>query len=137
MWKSFKYRDYILTNGGGKKCLKLHKYTLKLYIYAVWVVGHGSAHLLTKYLELHPNSCNFASWNLWLFILKSVTLNFKSCHFALLSPLVFLEAKYPTFSFLILNELHSVAENFTFLTKTNYIPYENTHHSLVECTSFS
>ena len=25
----------ILTNGGGKKCLKLHKYTLKLYKYAV------------------------------------------------------------------------------------------------------
>ena len=137
MWKSFKCRDYILTNGGGKKCLKLHKYTLKLYIYAVWVVGHGSAHLLTKYLELHPNSCNFASWNLWLFILKSVTLNFKSCHFALLPPLVFLEAKSPTFFFLILNELHSAAENFTFLTKTNYIPYENTLHSLREYTSFS
>ena len=24
----------ILTNGGGKQCLKLHKYTLKLYKYA-------------------------------------------------------------------------------------------------------
>ena len=50
--------------------------------------------------------------------------------------LVFLEAKSPTFFFLILNELHSATENFTFLTKTNYIPYENTLHSLREYTSF-
>ena len=79
---------------------------------------------------LHLEICDFS-------FLKSVTLNFKSCHFALLPPLVFLEAKAPTFFFFILNELHSAAENFTFLTKTNYIPYENALHSLLECTWFS
>ena len=66
-----------------------------------------------------------------------VTLHPNGCFFALLSTAVFTEAKVPTFFFLILNELHSAAENFTFLMKTNYIPYENTLHSLLECTSFS
>ena len=65
------------------------------------------------------------------------TLHPNSCHFALHPPLIFSEAKTPINLFLILNELHSTAENFTFLTKTNYIPYENTLHSLLEYTSFS
>ena len=68
---------------------------------------------------------------------KDVTLHHDGGFFALLPLKNFWEAKYPTFFFLILNELHSAAENFTFLTKTNYIPYENTLHSLLECTSFS
>ena len=66
-----------------------------------------------------------------------VTLHPNGYFFALLPTPVFTEAKVPTFFFLILNELHSAAENFTFLTKTNYIPYENTLHSLPEYTSFS
>ena len=66
-----------------------------------------------------------------------VTLHPNGCFFALLSQQVFMGAKVPTFFFLILNELHSAAENFTFLMKTNYIPYENTLHSLPEYTSFS
>ena len=66
-----------------------------------------------------------------------VTLHPNGCFFALLSTPVFTEAKSPTFFFLILNELHSAAENFMLLTKTNYIPYENALHSLLECTSFS
>ncbi len=65
-----------------------------------------------------------------------VTLHPDGCLFASLPSLFCLEAKYPTFFFLILNELHSSAESFTFLTKTNYIPYENTLHSLREYTSF-
>ena len=69
--------------------------------------------------------------------LKHVALHPDGCFFALLPPMIFLEAKSPTFFFLILNELHSSAENFTFLTKINYIPYENTLHSLREYTSFS
>ena len=66
-----------------------------------------------------------------------VSLHFDDCFFAWLPPLICLEAKSPTFFFLTLNELHSAAENFTFLTKTNYTPYENTLHSLREYTSFS
>ena len=66
-----------------------------------------------------------------------VTLHLDGCFFALLPLLVFLEAKSPTFFFLILNELHSAAENFTFLTRMHFIPYENTLHSLLEYTSFS
>ena len=66
-----------------------------------------------------------------------VTLHPDGCFFAWLPPLICLEAKYIVSFFLILNELHSAAESFTFLTKTNYIPYENTLHSLLEYTSFS
>ena len=79
----------------------------------------------------------FALQWLSLCILRDATLHPDGCFFALLPPPVFLEAKTPIFFFLILNELHSAAENFTFLTKTNYIPYENTLHSLREYTSFS
>ena len=68
--------------------------------------------------------------------LKHVALHPDGCSFAWPPPLICPEAKSPTFFFLILNELHSAAENFTFLTKTNYIPYENTLHSLPEYTSF-
>ena len=75
--------------------------------------------------------------SLYLCTQMVATLHPDSGFFAQLPPLVFLEAKVPTFFFLILNELHSAAENFTFLTKTNYIPYENTLHSLREYTSFS
>ena len=66
-----------------------------------------------------------------------VTLHPDSCHFALHSPLSFLEAKFPINFFLILNELHSFAENFTFLTRNKYTSYENTLLSLLEYTSFS
>ena len=81
----------------------LHKYTLKLYKYAVF----GGLLCTSMVVTLHPNGC----------------------FFALHSPLSFLEAKSPIFFFLVLNELHSAAENFTFLTKTNYIPYENEVYS--------
>ena len=87
--------------------LKLHKYTLKLYNYAVLKGLHCTSMVVT----LHPDGCSLA----WL------------------PPLVFQEAESPMFFFLILNELHSAAENFTFLMKTNYIPYENALHSLPEC----
>ena len=73
----------------------------------------------------------------WLCTSMVVTLHPNGCFFALHSPLSFLEAKFPINFFLVLSELHSAAENFTFLTKTNYIPYENTLHSLPEYTSFS
>ena len=90
-----------------------------------------------KNLESHPDVCNFAPWWVLLCTLKVATLHLDGCFFAWLPPMICLEAKYPTFFFLILNELHSAAENFIFLTKTNYIPYENTLHSLLECTCFS
>ena len=63
---------------------------------------------------------------------EGAALHFNGCFFALLPPMIFLEAKSSILFFLILNELHPVAENFTFLTKTNYIPYENTLHSRKE-----
>ena len=66
-----------------------------------------------------------------------VTLHPNGCFFALLSQQVFMGAKSPIFFFFILNELHSAAESFTFLTKNNCTPYENTLHSLPEYTSFS
>ena len=88
-------------------------------------------------VSLHLDDCNFASWWLFLCILIVASLHLDGCFFAWLPPMIFLEAKSPTFFFLILNELHSAAENFTFLTKTNYIPYENVLHSLPEYTSFS
>ena len=69
--------------------------------------------------------------------LKHVALHPDGCFFALLSPMIFSEAKVSINFFFILNELHSVAENFTFLMRTNFIPYENTLHSLPEYTSFS
>ena len=89
-----------------------------------------------KKLESHPDNCNFAPWWVLLCTPKDATLHLDGCFFALLPPMNFLEAKSSTFFFLILNELHSTAENFTFLTKTNDIPYENTLHSLREYTSF-
>ena len=95
------------------------------------------AKLKPKNLELHFDVCNFTLRKLQLCTEMVVTLHPDGCLFASLPPLVFLEAKYSTFFFLILNELHSAAENFTFLTKINYIPYENTLHSLPEYTSFS
>ena len=88
-------------------------------------------------VTLHRNSCNFALQKMQLCIPMVASLHPNGCFFALLPLLNFLEAKYLTFFFLLLIELHSVAENFTFLTKINYIPYENTLHSLPECTSFS
>ena len=90
-----------------------------------------------KNLELHFDGCNFTLRKLPLCILMLASLHSKSCFFAWLPPMICLEVKYPTFFFLILNELHSASENFTFLTKINYIPYENTLHSLPEYTSFS
>ena len=93
--------------------------------------------LKSENLEWHPDGCNFTLRKRSLCILMFVTLHLDGCFFALLPPLVFLEANSSTFFFLIFNELHSAAENFTFLTKTNYIPYENTLHSLPEYTSFS
>ena len=75
--------------------------------------------------------------SLYLCTQMVATLHPDGCSFAWLPPLVFLEAKVPTFFFLILNELHSAAENFTFLTRMHFIPYENTLHSLLEYTSFS
>ena len=90
-----------------------------------------------KYLKWHPNFCNFAFQKMLLYTPKVATLHLDDCFFAWLPPLIFWEAKSLTFFFLILNELHSNTENFTFLTKINYIPYENTLHSLPEYTSFS
>ena len=75
--------------------------------------------------------------NIWNGIPIVVTLHSESCFFAWLPLQNFLEAKSPIVFFLILNELHSAAENFTFLMRINYIPYENTLHSLPEYTSFS
>ena len=56
--------------GGGKKSLKLHKYTLKLYKYAVlrvldfygeWGVDcEKICQVETKKMESHPDNCNFA-----------------------------------------------------------------------------
>ena len=93
--------------------------------------------LKSENLEWHPDGCNFTLRKRSLSILIFVTLLLAGCFFTLLPPLNFLEAKSPRFFFFILNELHPAAENFTFLTKTNYIPYENTLHSLLECTCFS
>ena len=85
---------------------------------------------------LHLDVCNFASWWLQLYTPKDVTLHPNGCFFAWLPPLICLEAKFSIFFFLILNELHSAAGNFTFLTRINCTPYENTLHSLREYTSF-
>ena len=162
VWKVFKYAAYILTIRDGKKHPKLHKYTLGLYIYAVleyWIsegeqgviwweaqifpikIRHWWIEYISnwnrKNLEWHPNRCNFVLRKRSLCILMFVTLHLDGCFFAWLPPLICLESKSSMFFFLILNELHSVAENFTFLTKINYIPYENTLHSLPEYTPFS
>ena len=91
---------------------------------------------ILMFVILHFDVCNFTLRKLQLCILMVATLHLDGCFFALLPPLNFLEAKSPIFFVLILNELHSAAENFTFLTKINYIPYENALHSLLECTSF-
>ena len=88
-------------------------------------------------MEWHPDCSNFTLRKMLLCIIMGVILHLDGWHFILVSLLTFLEAKTPIDFFLILNELHSAAENFTFLTKTNYIPYENTLHSLQEYTSFS
>ena len=69
--------------------------------------------------------------------LKHVALHPDGCFFALHPPMIFSEAKVSINFFFILNELHSAAENFTFLTRIHYTPYENTLHSLLEYTSFS
>ena len=109
--KKTKNRGIILTNRGGKNvqnCINIHSNCINIQFF-------GGLLCTSMVITLHPNGRFFA----WL------------------PPLVFLEVKSPTFFFLILNELHSSAENFTFLTKTNYIPYENTLHSLREYTSFS
>ena len=157
----FKCAAYILTIRESKKHPKLHKYTLRLYIYAVlecWIsegeqgivwweaqifpikIRHWWIEYISnwnrKNLELHPDVCSFAPWWVLLFTPKVATLLLDGCFFILLPPLVFLEAKYILNFFLILSELHSAAENFTFLTKTNYIPYENTLHSLREWSAF-
>ena len=95
------------------------------------------AKLKPKNLELHFDVCNFTLRKLQLCTEMVVTLHPDGCFFAWLPPLICLEAKSSMFFFLILNELHSADENFTFLTKTNYVPYENTLHSLREYTSFS
>ena len=89
------------------------------------------------FVALHHDGYCFALQKLQLCILMVATLHLDGCYFAWLPPMICLEAKYPTFFFLVLNELHSAAENFTFLTKNNYTPYENTLHSLREYTSFS
>ena len=69
--------------------------------------------------------------------LKHVALHPDGCFFALHPPMIFSEAKVSINFFFILNELHSAAENFTFLTRNNYTSYENTLLSLLEYTSFS
>ena len=89
------------------------------------------------FVTLHHDGCYFALREMQLCITIVVTLYLDGCFFAWLPPMICLEAKSPTFFFLILNELYSAAENFTFLTKNNYTPYENTLHSLPECTWFS
>ena len=73
----------------------------------------------------------------WLCTSMVVTLHPNGCFFALHSPLSFLEAKSPINFFLILKELHSATESFTFLTRNKYTSYENTLLSLLEYTSFS
>ena len=92
---------------------------------------------ILMFVTLHHDGCYLALRKLQLCILMVATLHLDGCFFAWFPPLICLEAKSSTFFFLVLNELHSAAENFTFLTKTNYIPYENTLHSLREYTSFS
>ena len=151
----FKCAACILTIRDSKKHPKLHKYTVKLYKYAVlrglllgeernaiwWesqIFPIKNPPLMDRiYFKLKSEKFGIAPWWVLLYTPKLATLHLDGCFFALLPPLNFLESKYIVSFFLILNELHSAAENFTFLTKTNYIPYENTLHSLPECTSFS
>ena len=155
----------------------MHKYTLKLYKYAVlgrlpfsegreddgekicrvgvekiwncilmFVTLHSERcyfaswwlQLCTpKDVTLHFDVCNFASWWLQLCSLMFVTLQWNGCYFAWLPLQNFLEAKSPIDFFLILNELHSAAENFTFLMRIHFILYQNTLHSRKEWSVFS
>ena len=145
--KKLKIGGIILTNERGKNaqnCINIHSNCIIMQFWEGWLLmGSGAlvvgryAKLKPKKLESHPDNCNFAPWWVLLCTPKDATLHLDGCFFAWLPPLICLEAKSSTFFFLILNELHSAAENFTFLTKTNYIPYENTLHSLLEYTSFS
>ena len=125
-WKIFKLRLLFLTFWSSKISQFLYQMTFQ------------SLYLCTQMVAtLRPDGCHFAPRWLPLCTQMVATLHPDRGFFAQLPPLVFLEAKVPTFFFLILNELHSSAENFTFLMKINYIPYENTLHSLREYTSFS
>ena len=99
-------------------------------------MGSGAL-VVGRYAKLKLKKFGIALRKRSLCILMFVTLLLDGCFFTLLPLLNFSEAKFSIFFFLILNELHSAAENFTFLTKINYIPYENTLHSLLEYTSFS
>ena len=85
-------------------------------------------------VTLHHDGCYLALRKMQLFTEMVATLHLDGCFFAWFPPTIFLEAKYPTFFFLILNELHSAAENFTLLTRMNYILYEKALLSLLEYT---
>ena len=109
---------FILTFRGWWECPKLHKYTLKLYNYAV-----------SEYRSLRGE-------DIWICIPVFVTLHSKSCHFASWCLLFCMASSIDLFGSQIFNVFLSHIEWVTFCRREFYIPYENQLHSLRECTSF-
>ena len=109
---------FILTFRGWWECPKLHKYTLKLYNYAV--------------LEY----CSLRGEDIWICIPVFVTLHSESCHFASQKLLLCMASSAELFGSQISNRFLPYIEWVTFCCREFYIPYENQLHSLREYTSF-
>ena len=147
--------EIIINNWGWQKLLKLHKYTLKLYNYAV---------LEYSISEGEQDVNDWERWqvgveNIWNCILMFVTLHSESCHFTLkwlqlcLPMVAFLHrflqwsawkpniqhfsSSYWMSYILPPRILHSLRKPTTFLTRIHFILYENTLHSRKECSWFS
>ena len=109
---------FILTFRGWWECPKLHKYTLKLYNYAV-----------SEYRSLRGE-------DIWICIPVFVTLHSESCHFASWWLLLCMASSAELFGSQISNRFLPYIEWVTFCRREFYIPYENQLHSLREYTSF-
>ena len=111
VWKTFKYTAFILTIRDNKKHPKLHKYTLRLYIYAVLRGLHCT--------PMAAFSHGFLQWFVW----KPNIQYFSSSYWMSYT--------------LPLRILHSLRKPSAFLTRIHFILYWNVLHSHKECSCFS
>ena len=107
--------------------MQLERTTIRWRVRSWW--WEDTSNWNRKYLKWHPNLCNFAFQKMLLYILIVVTLHFDGCFFAWLPPSVFFGSQ-------ISNIFLPHIEWVTFCRREFYIPYENQLYSLREYTSF-
>ena len=89
-----------------------------------------------KYLESHPNNCNFTPWWVLLCTTMVATLHSKRCNFASWWLLFCMASCNDLFESQVSNIFLPYIEWVTLCRREFYIPYENELHSLRESTSF-